>query len=32
MQGMRGAIADGRLADFCATAKEGWAKGDIPEL
>jgi queuine tRNA-ribosyltransferase len=32
MQGMRDAIAAGRLADFCATAKEGWARGDIPEL
>jgi queuine tRNA-ribosyltransferase len=32
MQGMRDAIAGGRLADFCAAAKKGWAKGDIPEV
>jgi queuine tRNA-ribosyltransferase len=29
MQGMRDAIAKGRLAEFRATAKEGWARGDI---
>jgi queuine tRNA-ribosyltransferase len=32
MQGMRDAIAGGRLADFRAAAKEGWARGDIPEV
>jgi queuine tRNA-ribosyltransferase len=32
MQGMRTAIAAGRLADFCATAKERWARGDVAEL
>jgi queuine tRNA-ribosyltransferase len=32
MQGLRDAIADGRLADFRAAAKEGWAKGDIPAV
>jgi queuine tRNA-ribosyltransferase len=29
MAGLRAAIAAGSLAAFCATAKEGWAKGDI---
>jgi queuine tRNA-ribosyltransferase len=32
MQGMRDAIAAGRLADFRAAAKEGWARGDIPPV
>jgi queuine tRNA-ribosyltransferase len=27
MAGMRGAIAAGRLEDFCAETREGWAKG-----
>jgi queuine tRNA-ribosyltransferase len=30
MQGTRDAIAGGRYADFVATAKDGWARGDIP--
>jgi queuine tRNA-ribosyltransferase len=30
MQGVRGAIAAGRYADFVAEAKDGWARGDIP--
>jgi queuine tRNA-ribosyltransferase len=29
MAGMREAIAAGTFADFCAGAKEGWARGDI---
>jgi queuine tRNA-ribosyltransferase len=29
MKGMRDAIAKGRLAEFRAAAKEGWARGDI---
>jgi len=32
MAGMREAIAAGRFADFVATTKEGWARGDIPPL
>jgi queuine tRNA-ribosyltransferase len=32
MQGMRDAIATGRLADFRAAAKEGWARGDLPAV
>ena len=32
MAGLRAAIAAGSLAAFCATAKEGWAKGDIAPL
>ena len=32
MQGMREAIAAGRLADFRAAAKEGWARGDLPAV
>jgi queuine tRNA-ribosyltransferase len=32
MQGIRAAIADGRLADFRAAAKDGWARGDIPAV
>jgi queuine tRNA-ribosyltransferase len=30
MAGMRAAIADGTFADFCATARAGWARGDLP--
>jgi queuine tRNA-ribosyltransferase len=30
MAGLRGAIAEGRLEDFVAQTKEGWARGDIP--
>jgi queuine tRNA-ribosyltransferase len=30
MQSTRDAIAGGRYADFVATAKDGWARGDIP--
>ena len=30
MAGMRAAIGAGRLADFIAETKEGWARGDIP--
>jgi queuine tRNA-ribosyltransferase len=29
MAGIRAAIAAGRLADFCAETREGWARGDI---
>ena len=32
MAGLRAAIPAGSLAAFCATAKEGWAKGDIAPL
>ncbi len=32
MQGMRDAIAAGRLADFRAAVKEGWARGDLPAV
>jgi queuine tRNA-ribosyltransferase len=32
MQGMRDVIATGRLADFRAAAKEGWARGDLPAV
>ncbi len=30
MAGLRGAIAAGRLADFIAETKEGWARGEAP--
>jgi queuine tRNA-ribosyltransferase len=30
MAGMRAAIPERRLQDFCAAAKEGWARGDLP--
>ncbi len=30
MAGLRAAIAEGRLEDFVAQTKEGWARGDIP--
>jgi queuine tRNA-ribosyltransferase len=30
MAGMRAAIADGTFADFCAAARAGWARGDLP--
>jgi queuine tRNA-ribosyltransferase len=29
MAGVRTAIAAGRLAEFCAVTREGWAKGDV---
>jgi queuine tRNA-ribosyltransferase len=29
MAGVRAAIEAGRLADFCAETREGWARGDI---
>jgi queuine tRNA-ribosyltransferase len=29
MAGMRAAISTGAFADFCAAAREGWARGDI---
>jgi queuine tRNA-ribosyltransferase len=29
MAGMRSAIAAGRFADFCADARESWARGDV---
>jgi queuine tRNA-ribosyltransferase len=29
MAGVRAAIAAGKLADFCAVTREGWARGDI---
>jgi queuine tRNA-ribosyltransferase len=32
MAGMRGAIAAGRFADFRATVKEGWTRGDIAPI
>ena len=32
MQGARDAIATARLAEFCAAAKEGWARGDLPTV
>jgi queuine tRNA-ribosyltransferase len=32
MAGMRAAIAAGRLAEFCALTREGWAKGDLAAL
>ena len=28
MQGARAAIAEGRFADYCESAREGWARGD----
>ena len=31
MAGMRDAIAQGRLADFIAQTKEGWARGEVSE-
>jgi len=32
MDGMRGAIAAGRFADFAAETRQAWALGDIPAL
>jgi queuine tRNA-ribosyltransferase len=32
MAGLRAAIAAGRLDDFIAECKEGWARGDLPPL
>jgi queuine tRNA-ribosyltransferase len=29
MAGLRSAIAAGKLAEFCAVTKEGWARGDL---
>jgi queuine tRNA-ribosyltransferase len=30
MAGMRTAIAAGKFGDFCAAARDGWSRGDIP--
>jgi queuine tRNA-ribosyltransferase len=30
MTGLRNAIAGARFAEFCALAKAGWQRGDIP--
>jgi queuine tRNA-ribosyltransferase len=30
MAGIRAAIAAGKLAEFCAVTREGWARGDLP--
>jgi queuine tRNA-ribosyltransferase len=30
MTGVRAAIAAGKLAEFCAVTREGWARGDLP--
>ena len=32
MAGMREAIAARRFADFCAAARDGWQRGDIPPV
>lgn len=32
MAGMRAAIETGRFEDFAAKTRQGWARGDIPEL
>jgi len=32
MAGMRAAISVGTFADYCAAAREGWARGDIAVL
>jgi queuine tRNA-ribosyltransferase len=32
MEGIRAAIAAGRFAEFCAAAKDGWARGDVATL
>jgi queuine tRNA-ribosyltransferase len=32
MSGMRAAIGEGRLADFCAETKAAWAQGDLAPL
>ncbi len=32
MAGVRAAIAAGQFAEFRATAKDGWARGDLPAL
>ncbi len=32
MAGMRGAIAAGTFAEFCAAVRESWARGDLPPL
>jgi queuine tRNA-ribosyltransferase len=32
MAGMRGAIARGKLAEFCAVTREGWARGEEAAL
>jgi hypothetical protein len=29
---MRGTIAAGTFADFCAAARESWARGDLSPL
>jgi queuine tRNA-ribosyltransferase len=32
MHGLRAAIAEGRLAEFSETTRNGWARGDIPAV
>jgi queuine tRNA-ribosyltransferase len=32
MAGIRAAIVAGKLADFCAATREGWARGDVAAL
>jgi queuine tRNA-ribosyltransferase len=32
MAGLREAIAQRRVAAFCAATREGWTKGDLPPL
>ena len=32
MAGMRNAIEDTTFDQYCATVREGWAKGDLPAL
>jgi queuine tRNA-ribosyltransferase len=32
MRGMREAIGQGRFEEFRASTKDGWAKGDLPEI
>jgi queuine tRNA-ribosyltransferase len=32
MAGIRGAIAVGKFAEFCAVTREGWARGDVTAL
>jgi queuine tRNA-ribosyltransferase len=29
MAGIRGAVAVGKFAAFCAVTREGWARGDV---
>jgi hypothetical protein len=30
MTGIRAAIGEGRFAEYCATTRKAWEKGDIP--